>query len=82
MISEATKKMVFEHVDEHLYFVKAGKKVDYTQLFDKHLLQATTSLEHRYIFERALAYLMALEEIDLVFAGVNDEGRTLYQRIV
>ena len=82
MISEATKKMVFEHADEHLYFVKAGKKVDYTQLFDKHLLQATTSLEHRYVFERALAYLMAFEEIDLVFAGVNDEGQTLYQRIV
>jgi hypothetical protein len=55
--------------------------VDYTQLFDKHLLQATTSLEHRYVFERALAHLMAFEEIDLVFAGVNDEGQTLYKRI-
>ena len=27
-------------------------------------------------------YLMAFEEIDLVFAGVNDEGQTLYERIV
>ena len=77
-----TKEMVLEHVDEQLYFVKAGKKVDYTKLFDKQLLQATTSLEHRYVFERALAYLMAFEEIDLVIAGVNDEGQTLYQRIV
>jgi hypothetical protein len=80
MISEATKKMVFVHVDEHLYFVEVGNKVDYTQLFDKHLLQTTTSLEHRYVFERALAYLMAFEDIDLVFAGVNDEGQTLYKR--
>jgi hypothetical protein len=82
MISETTKKMVFEHVDEHLYFVEAGKKVDYTQLFDKHLLQATTSLEHRYVFERALAYLMALEDIDLRIVGINEGGKTLYQRVV
>ena len=82
MISEATKKMVFEHVDEHLYFVDVDKKVDYTELFDKHLLQATTSLEHRYVFERALAYLMALDEIDLRIVGVDEEGKTLYERIV
>jgi hypothetical protein len=82
MISEATKKMVFEHVDDRLYFVPAGKKVDYTQLFDKRLLESTSPLEHRYVFERALAYLMAFEEIDLVFAGVNDKGQTLYKRIV
>ena len=81
-MNEATMKMVFEHVDDRLYFVPAGKKVDYTKLFDKHLLESTSPLEHRYVFERALAYLMAFEEIDLVFAGVNDEGQTLYQRIV
>lgn len=80
MITEEAKKMVFEHVDEHLYFVPVGKKVDYTQLFDKTLLKATTPLEHYYVFERALAHLIALEEIDLVFAGVDDEGRTLYRR--
>jgi CRISPR/Cas system endoribonuclease Cas6 (RAMP superfamily) len=80
MISEETKTMVLEHVDEHLYFVEVGKKVDYTQLFDKHLLQATTPLEHRYVFERALAYLMSIEEIDLVYAGVNNKGQTLYKR--
>ncbi|MFV2058881.1 MAG: hypothetical protein ACC707_20665, partial [Thiohalomonadales bacterium] len=74
-----TKKMVLQHVDEHLYFVEVGKKVDYTQLFDKNLLQATTPLEHRYVFERALAYLMAIEEIDLVYAGVDNKGQTLYK---
>ncbi len=82
MISEETKKMVFEHVDEHLYFVEVGKKVDYTKLFDKQLLESTSPLEHRHVFERALAYLMAFEEIDLVYAGVNDEGQTLYERTV
>ena len=82
MISEEMKKMVFEHVDEHLYFVEVGKKVDYTQLFDKRLLESTSPLEHKYVFERALAYLMAFEEIDLVYAGVNDEGQTLYERTV
>jgi hypothetical protein len=82
MFNEAMKEMVFEHVDEHLFFVEAGKKVDYTQLFDKHLLQATTPLEHRYVFKRALDHLVACGEVDLVFAGVNDEGPTLYERIV
>jgi|GEM_PF-5698094 len=81
MIDEKTTKMVSDHVDKQLYFIKVGKKVDYTQLFNKHLLQSTTLLEHRYVFERALAYLMAFEEIDLVYAGVNEEGQPLYERI-
>ena len=81
-MNEEINEMVREHVDDRLYFVSAGKKVDYTKLFDKDLLESTSPLEHRYVFERALAYLMAFEEIDLVFAGVNDEGQTLYKRIV
>ena len=81
MINEAMNKIVSGHVDEQLYFVKVGNKVDYTQLFDKHLLQSMTLLEHRYVLERALAYLIAFEEIDLVFAGVNDKGQILYERI-
>ena len=82
MISEVTKEMVFEHVDDHLYFVEAGKKVDYTKLFDKHLLEATTPLEQRYVLKRALDHLIACGEIDVIFAGVNSEGQTLYKRIV
>ena len=65
MISEAIKEMIAEHVDEHLYFVEAGKKVDYTKLFDKRLLESTSPLEHQYVFKRALDYLIAFEEIDL-----------------
>ena len=82
MISEEMIKMVCEHVDEQLYFVEAGKKVGYTKLFDKHLLQATTALEQRYVLKRTLDHLIACGEIDVVFAGVNDEGQTLYKRIV
>lgn len=82
MIDEAMKKMVSDHVDDQLYRVKAGKKVTYRELFDKHLLESTSELEHYYLFERALADLMAFEEIDLVYAGVIDEGQTLYKRIV
>ena len=80
-MNENTKEMVREYVDDRLYFVPVGKKVDYTKLFDKHLLESTSQLEHQYVFERALDYLIAFEEIDLVLAGVNDEGQTLYQRI-
>ena len=82
MINEATKKMVFDHVDEHLYFVEAGKKVGYTKLFDKHLLEATTPLEQRYVLKRALDHMVACGEIDVMFAGENDKGETLYERIV
>ena len=82
MITEEIKEMVAEHVDDHLYFVEAGKKVDFTQLFDKHLLKSTTPLEQRYVLKRTLDHLIACGEIDVVFAGVNDEGQTLYKRIV
>ena len=82
MINEATKKMVFDHVDEQLYLVDAGKKVEYTKLFDRHLLEATTPLEQRYVLKRALDHLIACGEIDVVLAGVNDKSQTLYQRIV
>ena len=76
-MTEEIQEMVFEHVDEQLYFVEAGRKVTCTEL-----LQATTPLEHRYVFKRALDHLVACGEIDVVFAGVNDEGQTLYKRIV
>ena len=72
---------VSDHVDDQLYFVSAGKKVDYTQLFDKHLLEATTPLEHHYVLKRVLDHLVACGEIDVVFAGEDDEGQTLYQRM-
>ena len=81
-MTEEIQEMVIEHVDEQLYFVEAGEKVEYTKLFDKHLLEATTPLEQRYVLKRALDHLIACGEIDVVFAGVNDEGQTLYKRIV
>jgi hypothetical protein len=81
MIDKEITKMVSEHVDNQIYFVEVGKKVNYTELFDKALLDATTPLEHRYVFERALAYLIAFEEVDLRIVGVNDAGQTLYRRM-
>ena len=82
MITEEIENMVSDHVDEQLYFVQAGKKVDYTQLFDKHLLETTTELEQRYVIKRVLDHLVACGEIDVVFAGENIKGETLYKRIV
>ena len=82
MITQEVEEMVAEHVDGQLYFVQAGKKVVYKALFDKHLLETTTALEQRYVLKRVLDHLIACGEIDVVFAGVNDEGQTLYKRIV
>ena len=81
MINKATKKMVFEHVDEHLYLIDCDDRNVCKNLFDKVLWDATTSLDH-YVFERALNLLIAFGEIDLIVDGVNDKGQTLYQRIV
>ena len=75
------KEMVYGQVDEHLYLIDCDDTNVCESLFDKVLWDATTSLDH-YVFERALALLISCEEIDLVFAGVNDEGQTLYERIV
>ena len=80
-MNKSTKKMVFEHVDEQLYFIDCDDTNVCKNLFDKVLWKATTSLDH-YVFERALNLLVVCGEIDLVIAGVNDKGRTLYQRIV
>lgn len=80
-MNRAMMKMVHDHVDDHLYHVEVDKQVTYMELFDKQLLDSTSTLEHYYVFERALADLMAFEEIDLEYAGVDDEGRTLYKRI-
>jgi hypothetical protein len=71
-------RMVGDHVDYRLYYVNVGEKVTYRELFDKTLLDATTELEHQYVFEQAIAYLIAIGEIDLEHAGVNEEGEKLY----
>jgi len=82
MLTEVYRNMIVDHVDQQIYFVEPGKKVDYTQLFDKHLLEATTPLEHLCVFERALNMSIVCGEVDdLEIVGVNDEGRTLYRRL-
>jgi len=74
-------KMVFEHVDRRLYLIECGEPVDSHALFDKTVLASTSELERRYVFDRTLAYLIAFGEIDLEFAGVNDDGQPLYRRL-
>lgn len=81
-MKEDITKMVAEYMDARIYFIDAGKKVAYTEVFDNALLKSTTQLEHRFVLQLALDYLVALGEVDLEFAGVNDEGQTLYERIV
>ena len=80
MVSEAEENVVSEQFEVQLYFVECDEKVVFKQLFDKHLLQAMTDLEQRYVLKRPLDHLVACGEIDLVFAGENDEGETLYIR--
>ena len=73
-------KMISEHVDKHLYLIECGEVVDSRTLFGKTVLASTSTLEKRYVLDRTLDYLVAFGEIDLEFAGINDDGETLYRR--
>ena len=73
-------KMVFDHVDRRLPLIECGEATDCKSLFDKVLWDSTTSLEHRFVFDRALSLMVAYGEIDLEFAGVDKDGQTQYVR--
>jgi hypothetical protein len=78
---EEIQEMISEHVDKHYYLIPVGKKVAYTELFGKLLLQSTTSLDQHYVLKGTLDHLVACGEVDFEFAGVNDEKETLYRKI-
>ena len=81
-MNEEIKKMVSEHIDERIYHINPDEMYACEGLFDPTLWEATTSLDH-YIFERALDLLIVCGDTDdLMTVGVNDEGKTLYRRIV
>ena len=73
-------KIVSDHVNQRLYLIKGGEVADSRALFGEAVLASTSALEHRYVFDRTLAYLVAFGEIDLELAGHNDDGETLYRR--
>ena len=77
---DSIKTMVAEHVEMREWLIGFDETVDYTRLFDPVLLEATTSLEHRYILDRTLSLMVVCGEIDLEFAGINDAGFSLYRR--
>lgn len=81
MVNKDIKQMVLDHVDMRIYFMECDETYECEFLFDKALWNATTPLEHQYVLERSLALLTACGEIELEFAGVNDEGKTLYRRL-
>ena len=78
---EEIQQMVAEHVDEQFYLIPVGKKVVYTELFNKLLLQSTTSLDQEYVLKGTLDHLVACGGVDFEFAGEDVEGQTLYRRI-
>jgi hypothetical protein len=80
-MTEVIEKMVAEHVDQQYYLIPVGKQVVYTELFDKLLLQSTTSLDQQYVLKGTLDHLVACGEVCFEFAGEDAEGQTLYRRI-
>ena len=80
-MTEEIQQLIAEHVDKQYYLIPVGKKVAYTELFGKLLLQSTTPLDQHYVLKGTLDHLVACGEVDFEFAGEDDEGQTLYRRI-
>ena len=74
--------MVTDHIDMRTYFIKEGEPTDGEGLFGNPIWKASTDLEHEFVLERTLQHLIEFEEVDFIYAGVNDEGKNLYKRIV
>jgi hypothetical protein len=73
-------QLVSEHVKQRIYLIGCGEVVGRSTVFGEAVLAATSALEQLYVLDRTLAYLIAFGEIELEFAGVNDEGEPLYRR--
>ena len=80
-MTEEIQQIIAEHVDNQYYLIPVGKKVVYTDLFGKLLLQSTTSLDRHYVLKGTLDHLVACGEVCFEFAGEDDDGQTLYRRI-
>jgi hypothetical protein len=76
------KKMVCDHVDERIYHMSPDETYTFEWLLGESILAATTELE-RVHMERMLNTLIVCGETnsDLIVAGLNEEGRTLYTRM-
>ena len=79
--NESTEELVSEHAINRVARMKAGNVTNCKELFGKAVWYNLTDLEKHYLFMRTLDMLFNEGDLDLEFAGEDDEGQTLYRKI-
>ena len=79
--NENIEGMISEHATNGVARMKVGDVTSCVGLFGSALWYNLTDLERYCLFMDIVDMLVDEGELDLEFAGVNDEGLTLYRRI-
>jgi hypothetical protein len=80
-MKENIREMLREHTDARTYHMQSDKTYVFGWLLGEPILASTTELEQMYL-ERMLNLLVVCGETEVEIVGLDEEGRTLYQRIV
>ena len=79
--SESIEDMISEHAINRVARMEIGDVTYCKELFGKALWHSLTVLEQHYLFMRMVDMLVNEGELELEFAGVDDDGKNLYRRI-
>ena len=79
-MKENIREMLSEHIDARIYHMQCDKTYVLEWLLGESVLASTTELEQMYL-ERMLNLLIVCGEAGVEIAGLNEEGRYLYQRV-
>jgi hypothetical protein len=80
-MKENIREMLLEHINARVYHMQCDETYVFGWLLGEPILASTTELEQMYL-ERMLNLLIVCGETEVEIAGLDEEGRTLYQRIV
>ena len=79
-MQEGIREKLREHIDARTYHMQVDKTYMFGWLLGESILASTTELEQMYL-ERMLNLLVVCGETDVEIAGLNEEGRYLYNRV-
>ena len=75
------EELISEHATNRVARMEVGDVTNNKELFGSALWYSLTDLEKHYLFIRMVDMLVGEGELDLEFAGVDDEGQPLYRKI-
>ena len=74
-------RFILMHVSPHIAQMRSGEVTDCKGMFDPELWHAAPSDEHRHVFGRPIAMLVAQGKIPLRFIGFDRSRHNLYEKI-